>query len=588
MKMNKLGELRPNQLITTFGPGALMDVINDSVTILDINYWKVWGKTIYDARLAAYLGVNNFKTPRTTFQGDIPVVSFPNYHVCSKSNCSNLFDLSINFSADKYLQYGPRCPECGFPAYPARFIVACSDGHLDDFPWSWWVHRGENYCKGSMKLISTGKTSSLSDIIVKCSCGATRSMSGATQSENFIGLKCSGRHPHIPSLSKKKDGTYSKCKKPVIPSQRGASNVYFPVIRSAISIPPWINPLNSLIDEHYRDILNYRTDFGDMGVTKIYEKYFEDKFNRAEFDDALNKRDEKIKEFTEIKEMEYAAITHHDDLLYQTNVKYFKSEEETVPEYLKKNISRIVKVHRLREVMVLLGFMRMDSPEPEVDDAKNIVMLSKDKMDESWLPGVEVNGEGVFIEFNKETVQKWKNSLRISSLSSKYKTSYSDWCSSKGWTKYKDRDAEYVLLHSFAHLMIKEMAMQSGYSSSAIKERIYSSETMCGVLLYTGSSDKEGSLGGLVELGNIGSFTKILKAALENALTCTTDPECMINEPDKNKMNGAACHSCLMISETACENGNRLLDRSLVVPLSGKEESGYFRDLVNELCGIQI
>ena len=587
MKFNKLGEVRPNQLITTFGPGAILDSVKDSVTVLDINYWKSYGKTIYDSRLASYLGVDCFRTPKTSNYEDIPVVSFPNYHVCNNGKCKNIFDLSENFDVDKYLQSGPTCPECGFTAFPSRFILACTDGHLDDFPWRWWVHHGETDCTASMRLISTGNTSSLAEMIVKCDCGASRSMSGATQIENFKGLTCTGRHPHRPGIVKNPKGIYSKCKKSVIPSQRGASNVYFPVIRSAISIPPWTNPLYSLIDEHYRDIINYRNDFGDLGVGKIYEKYFAERYSREAFDNALHKRDEKIKEFIEIKEMEYSAITHHNDVQLKTDVKFFKAEEEELPDYLSQYFSRLIKVHRLRAVMVLLGFMRMDSPEPEVDDPKNIVPLTKDKQN-AWLPAVEINGEGIFIEFNKESVDSWLNDPATKKLSERYKKQYEIFCESRGWSNYKERDGAYVLLHTFAHLLIKELSMECGYSSASIKERIYSSQTMCGILLYTGSSDKEGSLGGLVEMGNLSNFTKILKLALENALMCTTDPECMINEPSSERINGAACHSCAMISETSCENGNRLLDRSFVVPLPMKENEGYFKELVNELCGLEV
>jgi len=132
------------------------------------------------------------------------------------------------------------------------------------------------------------------------------------------------------------------------------------------------------------------------------------------------------------------------------------------------------------------------------------------------------------------------------------------------------------------------MSLQSGYSSAAIRERIYSSPTMCGVLFYTGSSDKEGSLGGLVELGEISKLRKLLKMAIENALLYTTDPECAGSSIDSDNLNGCACHSCCMISETACENGNRLLDRSLIVPLDEKTEMSFFKDLVNELCSISL
>ena len=130
--------------------------------------------------------------------------------------------------------------------------------------------------------------------------------------------------------------------------------------------------------------------------------------------------------------------------------------------------------------------------------------------------------------------------------------------------------------------------MSSGYSSSAIRERIYFSDKMSGILLYTGSADKEGSLGGLVELGNINKLVKLMGDAFQEALLCTNDPECMNNMPAGNNSNGAACHSCCMISETACENGNRMLDRGLVVPIGGRGQEAYFKELVADLCQLEI
>lgn len=413
---NKLGELRPNQIITTFGPGAIVDAVKDSVTVLDINYWKEKGKKIIDGRLASYLGVDCFYMPRTSYSGDVPVISFPTIHVCSNLKCGRLFDARDNFDIERYLRFGVTCPECHKPAYPSRFITICENGHMDDFPWSWWVHRGMTNCKGKLKMYSTGNTSTLADMWIECElCGAKRSMSGATQEDNFSELRCSGHHPFRPRSRNE------RCDKKVIPSQRGASNVYFSVSRSAISIPPWVNPLYNLIDEHLHDIELLKDVMGDDGVTAAYNKYFADNYTRTEFDEALTRRLSNITEFKEIKQMEYDA-----------------------------------------------------------------------------------------------------------------------------------------------------------------------SEKMTGILLYTGSADKEGSLGGLVELGNIGKLVPLMKDAFQEALLCTNDPECMSNAPAGNNLNGAACHSCCMISETACENGNRMLDRGLVVPIACRERESYFRKLVCELCQLEM
>lgn len=577
---NKLGELRPNQIITTFGPGTIVDAVKDSVTVLDINYWKEKGKKIVDGRLASYLGVDCFYMPRTSYSGDVPVVSFPYIHVCSNIKCGRIFDVREDFELERYLKFGVTCPECHRQAYPSRFITICEDGHMNDFPWKWWTHKGDISCSGKLYMTSTGNTSTLADMLVKCSCGARRSMSGATQKENFDELSCAGHHPFRPNHKNE------KCKRKVIPSQRGASNVYFSVSRSAISIPPWINPLYNLIDEHLRLIENYKEDFGDLGITKVYQKYFT-AYTREEFDQALEKRLNNITEFKEIKQMEYDAITHHADPAYASNKKHFKAEEEVIPDYLQPYFSRIIRITRLREVKVLLGFTRVDAPDPDADEQANVVYLNKGKS-EKWLPAAEVNGEGIFIEFNKNAINQWLSDNRIKSLSQRYADCYREFCESKGWKITVLRDARYVLMHTFAHLLIKQMSMSSGYSSSAIRERIYFGDNMSGILLYTGSSDKEGSLGGLVELGIVSRLIELMKDAFLEALLCTNDPECLNNSPAGNNSNGAACHSCCMISETACENGNRMLDRGLVVPIARRENQAFFKPLVEELCQLEV
>ena len=285
--------------------------------------------------------------------------------------------------------------------------------------------------------------------------------------------------------------------------------------------------------------------------------------------------------------MEYDAITHHADPAYASNKKHFKAEEDPVPSYLKEYFSRIIRITRLREVRVLLGFTRVEAPDPDADDQPNIVYLNKGK-EEKWLPAAEVHGEGIFLEFNKEALEKWLSDPQVLTLSKRYAECYKEFCDAKGWTITVLRDAKYVLMHTFAHLLIKQMSMSSGYSSSAIRERIYFGDKMSGILLYTGSADKEGSLGGLVELGTFSKLIPMMRDAFQEALLCTNDPECMNHVPAGDNSNGAACHSCCMISETACENGNRMLDRGLVVPITGREQQAYFKTLVEKLCQLEI
>lgn len=584
---NKLGEIRPNQLVTTFGPGAIVDAVKDSVVVLDTKYWMVKGKKIVDGRLASYLRVNCFYMPRTSHSGDIPVKSFPRIHICSNIRCGKIFDVGENFDLQRYLRFGVSCPVCHHSAYPSRFILVCENGHMEDFPWSWWVHSGDTTgCKkpnSELYLSSTGNTSTLADLVVECKyCKKKRTMIGAMQKERFDGLVCTGHHPFRPNSRNE------KCDKHVVPSQRGASNVFFAVNKSAISVPPWINPLYNLIDEHLHMIEELKAMFGDEGITKAYERYFAERFSRADFDAALDRRLNNITEFTEIKQMEYDAITHHNDPVYASNKKHFKAEEDSLPLSLQRYFKRVIRVTRLREVRVLIGFTRVEAPDPDADEQPNIVPLYRGDNKEKWLPAAEINGEGIFIEFNKETLTQWLSIEQVKTLSQKYVACYRDFCESKGWTVSVQRDAVYVLMHTFAHLLIKQMSMSSGYSSSAIRERIYFGDRMNGILLYTGSADKEGSLGGLVELGKIDKLNELMHDAFLEALLCTNDPECASNLPASSNSNGAACHSCCMVSETACENSNRMLDRGLIVPLPGREGDSYFKELVAELCQLGI
>lgn len=252
----KLGEIRPNQLITTYGPGSIMDAVHDSLTVLDIEYWNAnnIGLEIRDSRLASFMNVRHFYMPSTKGKENIPVASFPYTHVCTNDRCKRLFDIREELKNPNYLenykqhQGSASCPDCHYSAYPARFISICEDGHMDDFPWRWWCHNGKTDCKEKLRLKSFGTTSSLAELEVECDCGAKRRMSGSMQKENFDGCNCTGNHPQRPNAIKK------ICKKKIVPSQRGASNVYFPVTRTAISIPPWTNPINDLMAEHRRDI----------------------------------------------------------------------------------------------------------------------------------------------------------------------------------------------------------------------------------------------------------------------------------------------------------------------------------------------
>lgn len=582
---NKAGEIRPGQLITTFGPGAIIDSVNDSLMILDIRYWDKAKDIIYDKNLANFLGKHYFKkVPATGKLADLPVIPFPFYHECSNTKCRNLFDIRDNFKIREYLEKGPRCPNCDWRAHPARFVISCEDNHLEDFPWKWWAH-GKEYkeCNGRLTLSSAGDSSGLESMSVRCSCmDSGKSLRGALDPKSFKGYKCTGSHPHKLEFNKgckDKDGK----EREVIPLQRGASNVYFAAIRSAISFSE-DSQIRELLIKHQEALIQWEKKKGENGLKDYYEVYFEERifkdFNHF-YNEWIRFKENKNNEkpnYRQIKELEYERFTgFKDKIKIPKENPEFEAEVQPVPIELRPYFSKIVQVHRLKEIIVLLGFMRNDSPEPEVKNPQ-IVWLESG-IEEKWLPAVETYGEGIFIEFNRETVNNWLDDVK--EKSDKFVSVYDKWLEKKGWTKLEDRNALYVMMHTFSHLLIKQLSLKSGYSSVAIKERIYCSGTMAGILLYTGSADQEGTLGGLVEMGNIGKFREILNEALEEALFCTNDPVCSSLEVDEeNDLNGSACFACSMISETSCETGNRLLDRSLVVPIQDSQIKPYFNGLV--------
>ncbi|PKH10673.1 DrmB family protein [Planomicrobium sp. MB-3u-38] len=582
---NEVGEVRPGQLITTYGPGAIMDAVNDSLMIMDINYWDQNLETIHDKRLAGFLKKNYFKKIPVKGKMDLPSIPFPYSHICSDLNCREIFDIRKKFTIGKYLQNGPICPSCGKKAYPARFIVSCAEGnHLDDFPWQWWAHKnkGNHDCDGKLKLTSSGQNSGLSSMKVSCSkCGASNNMGGATQKGSFKDLKCTGNHPH----RLKKENCASQ---EIVPLQRGASNVYFPVLRSAISIPEKESDKQKTILENIEKIKEFEEILGEEGIKRLFHKKLKqlDIFSTYEefqvelklYEKNQSVAEEETGRYEQIKEIEYEAFTNFKD--HEEKGGDFKAEVEPVPRDLQHFFSRIVKAQRLKEVLVLLGFTRIDSPEPEVKEVKDIVRLGNSNID--WLPAVEIFGEGIFFELNRDTVESWiKKNEKVLNSSTKYKSLYQKYLQSRGWDHQSEKDVIYVLLHTLSHLLIKQLSLESGYSSTAIKERIYYSEKMTGILLYTGNTDQEGSLGGLVEMGEISRFRKILVNALDEAKFCSNDPSCSGQEPsEKNYLNGASCFACTMLPETACETGNILLSRSFLIDTMESEVTPFFKGLV--------
>jgi hypothetical protein len=126
----------------------------------------------------------------------------------------------------------------------------------------------------------------------------------------------------------------------------------------------------------------------------------------------------------------------------------------------------------------------------------------------------------------------------------------------------------FVLLHTLAHLLMREIESEGGYPAASLSEALYCAvhpKPMMGMLIYVAVPDIAGSLGGLAELAEPRRFLGILTRALEHARWCSLDPVCSEHEGQgPGLLNRSACHACALVPDSACAHGNTLLDRGVV------------------------
>lgn len=585
--------IRRSQALTTFGPGSIVDLRNGSAMMAGTDFWKDdHDIEIHEPNLERVLHVSGFRTPATADQGDgkdLPAVIFPRWMVCPR--CNRL--APYEYFAGSLHRPGNliKCPECKVQIYPARLIIACEKGHVDDFPWIEWVHRksGKEICaRPTLFLRARGFSSSLADLEIRCKgidCNASASLSGATEKENLKFLSCQGKRPWL------LDKEY--CGESIRPVQRGASNVYFSVQLSSISIPPWSRAVFTKLNPHWSiframpDIalpitvqaLNLPAQLG-MNVDDIVEAIRQRKDQEKISEDQLTEKQLRYHECRAIRQ-----VSGDEEFLSD-----FKTVEADVPENLKGLVSKVTLVERLREVRVLIGFTRINPPDPTSRLDITLVPISRVRKD--WHPAFEIRGEGLYIEFDESTLQKWiRNQKTVSDRAEKLHKAYIEMCERKQWEPTRTITPRFLLVHAMAHILIRQLGLESGYSSASLRERLYSFEPgelgdnpgFAGLLIYTSTPDSEGSLGGLVRQGKPDRFGPLFHDALIEASWCSSDPLCIESEGQGNDAtNLAACHACLLISETSCEEFNRFLDRGLVVGTLTDPKAGFFSEYLAE------
>jgi hypothetical protein len=606
--------IRRSQLMSPWGIGQMINFPGDeSLMVCGLDAWEQVYQSashgldefiIKEERLQRRLGVDHFRLPpehREPGAGvknpnlKIPCVRFPRWHYCPR--CGSMEKLSLYGSQQRCkgpsYSDGMSChtlPQHKRPwLIPVRFIAICESGHIEDFPFMEWVHQEKEYdsfCK--LRLRAGRSSSSLSGIIIHCSCTAKRSLAGAFNEGALTKIKsCGGHRPWLGE----DESNAKECGMNLHVVQKGASNVYFPEVKSSIYLPQWERTVDKkiveILEKYWDQLTSHRVD-GKLNRV-VFETIAD--LKKVDCDQLMSAAEQKLEQLPPVvarmenadseelyRKSEYDAILSGEG---GDNQDFFVTKKSS-GEYsgiIKKYFESITLLHKLRETRALVGFSRwLPEDRRTLTEKKGELYLNNNI---NWLPAIVVKGEGIFFEFRSDLLDQWLSKKDVWNRTQKLIDNHRDSRRKRGLEE-KNINPKFILLHTFAHIVINQLSFECGYGSSALRERIYCDSEypespMNGVLIYTASGDSEGSLGGLVRQGLPGNLENIIMAALNNARWCSSDPVCMESHgqgPDS--CNLAACHSCALLPETSCEVANRILDRAVITGTHEIPEIGYF------------
>jgi hypothetical protein len=613
---------RLSQVVSTFGPGAMVDLPTRSVVIGGLELWDMRGgsfATIPEPRLTMRLEQLlkkqnrlaeskslSLRTPPVTEgrPGQLPagIASpiFPAWFVCEHVDTATVAGKPAR--RRRLVRWQDLQPAGGRRKFvfdtgeksditPIRFVCACENGHLQDIEWRWIVHEGQP-CEEPMWMEEKGTSADPADTTIACGCGKDLSLQALFQ-PGRLGF-CRGERPWL--VDRDPNGCGQKLKL----LTRTATNTYFPQVYTVISLPTEEDELTRLVDSVSGELSDVQSA-QDIATAKRFnskvratlEGYSDaDIFARLEriragaIVDAAGSP--KLSEF-EVFASGRPEIGHNSPTakLYAQTL---PREAWADPSYGVdlSGIRNIVAVHRLREVSCLYGFTRFEaaptSADGDLEDIQLAVRGAPISQDADWLPAIEQFGEGVFIHFDERAIGEWLGRDATKGRHDKLVAGYGHWRTRFSGNPPAYTGTAYVLLHSLSHALMAEIALDCGYPASSLKERVYAlsgadgAPERCGILIYTATAGAQGTLGGLV--GTVPRFAQILRNALERSSICSNDPVCADHEPDNRSgdraTHGAACHGCLLIAETSCEMRNLFLDRSLLVPTMGMEGAAFF------------
>jgi hypothetical protein len=462
---------------------------------------------------------------------------------------------------------------------PVRFVQACSNGHIADIEWWEFTHGGRTICRRPLWLDEYGTSGDLTDGLVRCECGVQRALAQATR-RDVLG-QCKGQRPWLPrgELCGGPGGTPEMMRLLI----RTASNAYFPQKLSVLSLPEAGDRIRAGVRGLW-SILKDAESVEKLALLRSMLSAVRDGLQGIDDATALQyilaEHEGRTPARRPIKVDEFEALTQAGDSIGEDRPDGdFYARRLRLPEPQQgvlAPIERVVLVHRLREVTAQLGFTRFEGVAPDVQGELDLnVRRAALATDPTWMPAVETRGEGVFVSFKEAVVEEWRARPGVRARDDSFRRAFDP---TRG--PLERPNITYVMLHSLSHLLISAVALDCGYNTSSIRERIYVGPGGSGILLYTGTSDAEGTLGGLVQAGK--TIGRYLKLALELGRLCANDPVCAQRSPDSphddHGFLGAACHGCLLISETCCERRNEYLDRSLVVATVQNLGCEFFAD----------
>jgi hypothetical protein len=625
--------VRRSQLIAPFGVGAMI-VIQGGIGLLTagLDHWYKREDGTADVvedeyiieewRLQRLLRVDHFRLPpdyREPWRYDsstpnigltVPFLRFPRWHFCPW--CGRLDERPLSEKGR------PKCPECTKDLYQVPFVSMCEAGHLQDFPWREWVHRQRfPVCDGVLRLKATG-SATLSGQRVTCDkCdpkGRTLSLittaypDGSTYlskslTDDHNDFYCPG---HLTWLG---EDVRKKCTAHLRGSLRSAANVYFAHVSSSIYLPrgtrsvpdELVNLLSTApISTTLKTVIDALGGIGDGnlekavgGITKQpryaprFEIYHKDQiieaaqiaFGAQNQNDNI-KNDDSLMTIEDLRREEYKVLRESiDEELLRIEPTHLQDYDPDIAQYF----SRIMLVDKLRETRVLTGFSRVFATSGQTLAERKAMLRRNETPWNNWLPAYGVYGEGIFFEFHEQQLSTWEQQpeivSRIRELDARYRT-----VQQSRRLREQEITPRFVLLHTFAHILMNRLTFECGYSSAALRERLYVSSSspgrMSGVLVYTADGDAEGTMGGLVRMGKQGYIEPVIRRALQDATWCSVDPVCTeiggSSGQGPDSCNLAACHNCALVPETACEEFNRFLDRVTVVGDTNRPDIGYF------------